>query len=62
MGLSSTLSASSVVGGSAIVVGRAEESLRMIQSLRMSEDAAEASYKVNVEALNQQCVIVDDRL
>ena len=62
MGLRSTLSASSVVGGSAIVVGRAEESLRMIQSLRMSEDAAEASYKVNVEALNQQCVTVDDRL
>jgi len=62
MGMSSLLSTGSVAGQAAIVVSDAEASLRMLQSLQQSEEAAEASYKVNLEALENQCQTVDERL
>ncbi len=62
MGMNSILSTGSVVGGASIVVGEAEASLRMMKSLRQSEEAAEASYQVNLGQLEKQCQIVGKKL
>lgn len=62
MSMNSILSAGSVVGGASIVVGEAEASLRMLKSLRQSEEAAEASYQVNLGQLEEQCQIVGKML
>ncbi len=60
--MNSILSTGSVVGGASIVVGEAEASLRMLKSLRQSEEAAEASYQVNLGQLEKQCQIVGKKL
>lgn len=62
MGMNSILSTGSVVGGASIVVGEAEASLRMLKSLRQFEEAAEASYQVNLGQLEKQCQIVGKKL
>ena len=62
MGLTSILSVGSVAGQTAVVVENADASLQMMRSLQQSEQAAEASYEVNLDALQKQCQAIDERL